>query len=214
MRRSKEIRHPRFLEDLFRKPPPGLDAQMKMIPVPRIGHRLVDGMKNTCIKAGVLILLYFQEGHLHIVLTRRTDRVSHHQSQISFPGGRKNPEESLEQAALREAREELSVSPEDVRILGSLTPLYVPPSNFCIYPIVGFSAARPDFKPDPEEVAEIIEIPLAHLLNSGNVKREDWMIRGMRVRVPFYQYGDDKVWGATAMVLSEFLEVFKGSDVS
>jgi len=192
---------------------PGLSAQMKMIPVPRSGHKLWDEALDSCIPAGVLILFYPRENRLHLVLTRRTERMDHHQAQISYPGGRCEPGESLEQTALRETEEELGVSPEDVHILGELTPLYIPPSNYCIYPFVGITDSRPEFVPSEKEVAEVIEVPLDHLLDTRNIKEEIWVIRGESIRVPFYSYSGHKIWGATAMVLAELLEMI-GTDKS
>ena len=152
------------LVELFSNPLPGNLAQEDMIPVPRLGHKLSDSAVGSCIEAGVLALFYPRKNRLHLVFTRRTDRVSSHQAQISFPGGRREPDEEFDQTALRETNEELGVNPESVRILGRLTPLYVPPTNFCIYPVVGFAAERPDFRPSPNEVAEVIEVPVDHLL--------------------------------------------------
>jgi 8-oxo-dGTP pyrophosphatase MutT (NUDIX family) len=199
----------RSLEKAFLRSKPGFQAQLKMIPVPSIGHRLVDGVLNSCIKASVLILFYPWEDRLHLVLTRRTERVSRHQAQISFPGGRCEHKESFKQTALRETQEEMGVIPDDVRILGDLTPLYIPPSNYCIYPIVGITASRPEFVPSAKEVAEVIEVPLDHLLDSQNIKKENWTIREESFLVPFYFYGGHKIWGATAMVLAELIEMIE-----
>jgi 8-oxo-dGTP pyrophosphatase MutT (NUDIX family) len=135
--------------------------------------------------------------------------MSHHQAQISFPGGRKEPQETISQAALREAREELGILPESVRVLGELTPLYIPPSNFCIYPVVATTLERPVFSPSPKEVSEAIEVPLTHLLDPRNRHEEEWEIRNMKVTVPFFEFKGHKVWGATAMVLAELLDLIR-----
>jgi 8-oxo-dGTP pyrophosphatase MutT (NUDIX family) len=115
--------------------------------------------------------------------------------------------ESAVEAALREATEELSIRPDEVRVIGELTPLYIPPSNYCIYPVVAAAERRPDFRRSPQEVAEVIEVPLDHLLDAKNIKREIWPLRGMDVTVPFYLFEEHKVWGATAMVLAELLDL-------
>ncbi len=188
---------------------PGLKAQLGMCPNPRPGHQAYFEVEDTCLKAGVLVLLYPKEGMLHLVLTRRTDRVDFHKGQISFPGGKKETGEELEQAAIREAQEELGIDPDSVRVLGMLTPLYIPPSNYCIYPVVALAENRPDFQPSSVEVAEVLEIPLDHLLSPHNIQREMWIIRDAEVEVPFYSYGKHKIWGATAMVLAELLEMAK-----
>ncbi len=188
---------------------PGLNAQLQMTPNPRPGHQLYHEVEATSLKAGVLALFYPREGQLHLVLTRRTEKVDFHKGQISFPGGRLETGESLEQAALREAQEELGIDPGSIRILGMLTPLYIPPSNYCIYPVVALTETSPDFLPSPLEVAEILEIPLDHLLDPRNTQQETWQIKGADVQVPFYAFGEHKIWGATAMVLAELLEILK-----
>lgn len=131
----------------------------------------------------------------------------HHQAQISFPGGRQEAGEDLIQTALRETQEELGVQPDAIRVLGMLTPLYIPPSKTCIHPVVATLWERPEFVRSPEEVEEVIEVPLAHLRDPMNRHEEVWTIRGIPVRVPFYLFKGNKIWGATAMVLAEFLEL-------
>lgn len=200
----------RALEKKLSSPKPGLKAQLRMTPIPRPGHQVYYEVEDTSLKAGVLVLFYPREDKLYLVLTRRTDKVDFHKGQISFPGGRLDAGEGLEQAALREAQEELEVDPGSIRILGMLTPLYIPPSNYCIYPVVALTESRPDFRPSQIEVAEVLEIPLDHLLIPQNVRREMWNIRGADVEVPFYAFGKHKIWGATAMVLAELLEMIKG----
>lgn len=186
---------------------PGLAAQLRMITDPRPGHQVYQEVRDSSVTAGVLVLLYPQQGRLHLVLTRRTESLDHHQAQISFPGGRQEPGETSIQTALREAGEELGIRPEDVRILGHLTPLYIPPSNYCIYPVVAFAEDRPQFLPSPEEVAEVIEVPLNHLVDPQTVRREVWSLQNQDHEVPFYLYEGHKIWGATAMVLAELVTI-------
>lgn len=200
---------PEWLTQRLRGDKPGLQAQLKMVPEPRPGQKVYTEVEATCLKAGVMILLYQREGSWHIVLIRRPSTVLTHKDQVGFPGGQLEPGENFEQAALRETWEELGVYPDQVQIIGSLTPLYIPPSNFCIYPVLATTNGPLSFKPHPEEVAEVIEMPLSHLTNSRNVHRETWMIGGQPVKVPFYSFERHKIWGATAMVLAEFLEILK-----
>ena len=199
------------LESRLREPKPGLAAQLRMVPDPRPGDQTYEEVGDRCLKAGVLILLYACEDRIFLALTRRTSKVAHHQAQISFPGGQMDKSESVVEAALREAREEIGIRPEFLRVLGELTPLYIPPSNYCIYPVVAFAEGRPDFRAFEEEVEEVIEIPLAHLLDPDNIRRETWPLRGADVSVPFFQYHAHKIWGATAMVLAELLELLRPS---
>lgn len=198
-----------LLEKKLKDPLPGIKAQSLMMPIPRPGHKDILSLEDDYSRAGVLILLYPMRERLNVLLTKRTDRVYYHRAQISFPGGRQEANEILEVTAIREAREELGTSLETLQILGRLTPLYIPPSNYCVFPFVASIADRPDFIPSSLEVAEIIEIPLAHLLDDNNIRSEVWTIRGNEVEVPFYGYEEYKIWGATAMVLAEFLHLWK-----
>ncbi len=197
------------LELRLREPKPGLASQLKMVPDHRRHEKTYLEVADSCNRAGVLVLLYPWQGQIHVVLTRRTSTVAHHQAQISFPGGHKDSHEAVLETALREAEEELNVASSAVRILGELTPLYVPPSNYCIYPVVAMAESRPDFRPSPHEVAEVIEVPLDHLLEAQNVRREVWPLRGLDVSVPFYFYRGHKIWGATAMIIAELLDLIR-----
>jgi 8-oxo-dGTP pyrophosphatase MutT (NUDIX family) len=184
---------------------PGIPAQLAMVPEPRPGHKAYFEVEDSSRKAGVLILLYIKAGRLSVLLTRRTESVLHHRGQISLPGGEQHPGESLEATALRETVEELGADLGAVRVLGRLTPLYIPPSNFCIYPTVAFSPGPLDIHIQPEEVAEVIEAPIDHLADPGSVRRETWHYGGLDHKVPFYEFDGHKIWGATAMVLAELL---------
>jgi len=190
---------------------PGLRSQLKMVPDPRPGDKTFEEAGDTCLRAGVLVLLYPREDGLYLVLTRRTGQVAHHQDQISFPGGQMDEQESAVETALREATEEIGLKPDEVQVLGELTPLYIPPSNYCIYPVVAAAAGRPQFELSPHEVAEVIEIPIRHLLDPVSIKRERWSLRGTEATVPFYLFQGHKIWGATAMVLAELLDLLLAS---
>lgn len=196
------------LERRLKAPLPGLAAQLEMAPVPRPGSPGLEEAEATCLRAGVLVLLYPRRGRLHFLLTRRTEFVLHHRGQISFPGGARHEGESLETTAIRETTEELGIPLDGLRVLGRLTPLFIPPSNFCIYPTVACLPAAPaSFRPQPDEVAEVIETPLEALLKPSAAKRETWIYDGRTMLVPFYGLGENKVWGATAMVLAELVRV-------
>jgi 8-oxo-dGTP pyrophosphatase MutT (NUDIX family) len=186
-------------------PLPGIAAQLRMVPEPRPGQKAYFEVEDTSLKAGVLILLYKKDGRLWMLLTRRTERVLHHRGQISLPGGEQHPGESLEATALRETVEELGSDLAVVRVLGRLTPLYIPPSNYCIYPTVAFVPGPLEFHLQSDEVAEVIEVPVDHLADTRNERRETWIINDRQVSVPFYDFEGRKIWGATAMVLAEFL---------
>jgi 8-oxo-dGTP pyrophosphatase MutT (NUDIX family) len=190
-------------------PLPGLPAQLEMAPMPRPGTVAYPDTPADSVPAAVLILLYPKGGETHIVFIRRPSHSMHHKDQIAFPGGQIEGAETPAEAAVREAEEEIGVARPLVRVAGSLTPLYIPPSGYCVSPVVGLAAAAPAFVPFPEEVAEILEVPLAHLLDPATVRRETRRLEWGDVAVPFYAFGEHKIWGATAMILSEFLAVVR-----
>lgn len=203
----------KWLQQALEKPLPGEVAQRQMAPAAIHNGPNRWETPQDCRKAGVLILLYPHatlslEPEPHLVLIRRPDYPGVHSGQISLPGGRWEPGEKLQSTALREAEEEVGVSPRQVTILGQLSPLYTPPSNFCIYPFVGFCFEKPAFRPDKREVAELIEAPLRLFLDPTARREEVWHLGnyGER-RVPFFYIFKHKIWGATAMILSEFLLV-------
>lgn len=179
-------------------------AHQEMIPQPR-GARPPD-LDGQPREGGVLVVLYDKDGQTHLILTRRRDDLNDHAGQISFPGGRREDDENLQMTAVREAEEEIGLDPASLTILGRLTCLYIPPTDYEVHPFVAWHEGRPTFRRQAEEVAQIIEVSLAFLLDPTNRFEEYWDYRGMTVQVPFYLIGRHKVWGATAMMLSEFLE--------
>ena len=203
----------RNLPDLLRRrlaaPLPGLDAQMRMSPRPRLGAESgidVDSLRP----AAALLLIYPHEDAWHMPLTLRGSSLRHHTGQVSLPGGRLDAGESVEQAALREAHEEIGVTPVDVDVLGRLTPLPVYVSGHLLHPVVGFAARRPDFNLHSHEVERLIEVPIAVLREPDRVLWEERTRilppQGV-MNVPYFDVLDARVWGATAMVLSEFVAI-------
>ncbi|QPC82273.1 CoA pyrophosphatase [Phototrophicus methaneseepsis] len=177
-------------ESLRRMAPPGARLPAEGI-VPR--------------EAAVLVLIFPYENALHLVLTRRHPQLRGHSGQIAFPGGRRDPEDlTYEATALREACEEIGVCNEmPIEMIGRLSTTYIPPSNFSVVPVVAYTASAPQFVPNPGEVDEIFAVPLASLLNPAVKQVEDWDFKGERMRIPFYILNGHKVWGATAIMLSE-----------
>ena len=182
-------------------------AQKKMAPLSRALVRPL-GLQGTPRLGGVLVLLFCKDNSLHIVLTRRRDDLASHGGQISFPGGRNEAPETLLHTALRETEEEVGIMPADLEILGSLAPIYIPPSDYEVHPYVAWfsNGELPAFKAAPQEVAEIIEAPLAMLLDPASRTVETWDINGQQIVVPFFAVQGTKVWGATAVMLSELIE--------
>jgi 8-oxo-dGTP pyrophosphatase MutT (NUDIX family) len=208
--------HPEFaalvrrIEEVLKGPLPGLTAQKRMS---------LDERDLPCAprdhepkKAGVLVLLYPNQDkeQLYLVLTRRTETLIDHGGQISLPGGSQEPNDpSLADTALREACEEVGVCSDDIRLLGNLTPVYIPPSDFCVHPYVAYASHSPAFLAQPDEVAELLQLPIAHLMDGGNLRTERWIVRGKESDVPYFDVFGHKVWGATAIILSELIEVFR-----
>ena len=177
--------------------------QRLMAPAPRAIRR-PENLQGRPRVGAVLLLLYPKDGQLHFVLTRRRDDLNSHAGQISFPGGRQDEGEMLGQTALREAHEEVGIDPTQVLMLGDMTPIYIPPSDFEVHPFVGWYAAAPTFYPAEWEVAEILEVPLRHLLDPANRRHEPRDFNGLTLQIPYFAVGEHKVWGATAVMLSEF----------
>ncbi len=157
-------------------------------------------------EAAALLLLYPSAGELWLPLTVRSARLTTHKGEVSLPGGGADPEDDgPTQTALREAWEELGILPANVEVLGALTPFYIAPSNNRLTPIVGLSVGEPELRPDPDEVEAAFSVPLAALLDPATVHEEIWERRGVRMRVPFFALEGYKVWGATALLLSELV---------
>jgi 8-oxo-dGTP pyrophosphatase MutT (NUDIX family) len=140
----------------------------------------------------------------HIILTVRAEGLRHG-GQVSLPGGVLDPGETFEQAALREAHEEIALTPSDVRILGPLTPLDIPVSGFRLHPIVAIQPTRPRLTPSDGEVARILEVSLETLLDGRHLVTTERARDGVTYTVPAFKVANVEIWGATAMVLAEFL---------
>ena len=203
----------RQLQDALSRPLPGLDAQLRMAPSPRVGWdplTVPEGTRN----AAALLLVYPHDELFFLPLTVRGSGMRNHTGQVSLPGGRVDEGETVEAAAVREAEEEIGVDRHQVQVLGRLTPLHIPVSNFLLHPVVGVLPARPVFNRAEWEVARIIEPTLDQLRDPATVKREFRTRttdgRSIQIDVPFFDIQDEKVWGATAMVLSEFRAILAG----
>lgn len=192
------------------QPLPGLAAQLRMAPSPRVGWdplKLPAGTRD----GAALVLIYPHHDTLHLALTVRGSGMRNHTGQVSLPGGRVDEGETIEAAALREAEEEIGVPRGSVLVLGLLTPLHIPVSNYLLHPVVGFVPARPVFNRAEWEVARIIEPSVEQLRDPVTVKREfrNRTADGesIQIDVPFFDIEQEKVWGATAMVLAEFCAI-------
>ena len=179
-----------------------------MAPEYRLDRAFLTIEGKACREAAVLVLLVPLEEMPTVVLTLRPTHLPDHPGQISFPGGRRERNESLLETALREAREEIGLE-EPVDILGALSPIFVYPSSFCVYPFVAAASQPPAFRTHEAEVEVLLHVPLALLLDPATRKREQREVRGVRAWVPFYSVSGYEVWGATAMILAELLALFQ-----
>jgi 8-oxo-dGTP pyrophosphatase MutT (NUDIX family) len=189
-------------------PLPGAEAHDRMASNSR--WRLTVKPNDRTRRSAVLILFYPYQDSIWLPLILRPQYDGVHAGQMAFPGGRyERTDRDLIQTALREAQEEIGIRVTDVTVLGPLTELFIPPSNFYVLPVVGVMTRKPDFYPDPREVDQVIEVPLTALTDTTNVGRMDMTVRGVAVDAPFYQIQDFRVWGATAMMISELLMVMQ-----
>lgn len=184
---------------------PGVEAQQRMAPRPRRRWRSVDGVENVRRAAALLLVLPAPQPSL--VLTVRSDALLQHAGQVSLPGGTVEPGETLDTTALREAREEIGLDPAGARVAGLLTPLHIPVSGFALHPVVAVAEARQAFHPADGEVDRILEVPVAELADPARIGRTAAIQDGVEYDVPSFDIAGARVWGATAMVLSEFLWV-------
>lgn len=200
------------LKSLLNQPLPGKEAQMAMAPVP-VGvdaYQIPPADENTR-KGAVLILLHpvSPDGDLSLTLTLRSSKLPSHSGQLSLPGGRLDAGETPIQAALRETHEEIGVPQEVCEVAGALTPLHVPHTRNLIHPIVATSDHQPKLHINPAEVAEAFHVRLDQLMGPAHVKKEIWELRGASWQVPYWDVHRVPLWGATAMILSEFCAVWR-----
>jgi 8-oxo-dGTP pyrophosphatase MutT (NUDIX family) len=191
---------------------PSTEAQFKMAPLERI-----ESMQNLKIEnlnpktAAVMMLLYPKNGRTHLVLIVRNSYQGVHSAQIAFPGGKYEPRDQIfENTALRETHEEIGIPPDSIKIMRSFTRLYIPPSNFMVYPFLGICKEEIVFIPDINEVADIIELPLSVFLGDEIIASVNLSTSyAENIEVPAFKIKEHIVWGATAMMLSELKEVLK-----
>ena len=184
---------------------PGLQAQALLAPRPR---RPWPQQRSTASRtAAALVLLYARDGRPHLVLTVRAGELPRHGGQISFPGGAIEPGEAIASAALREAAEEIGIDPSVVRIVGPLTPLHIPVSDFIVHPIVGVMDGTPVFRHAATEVESVLEVPFETLLDPRRLRETSRMREDVLVAVPYFDIDGHQVWGATAMMLAELLTI-------
>lgn len=209
--KSNIIEFIRFIKERLRTHLPGREAQIKM--APSINGQFIRGFdapKNAKESSVLLLLLPNQDdSDLSILFTLRSTKLNSHSGQISFPGGRKEKNETLYETALRETREEIGIETSGIQVLGKLSTLYVPPSNAIIHPFVGYMDFLPQTKPNQSEVVEIFTVSLNYFLEN-DYEMQVWDYNGYKMDVPLWKvHKTTPLWGATAMILMEFLTLLK-----
>ena len=189
---------------------PGLEAQLRFMPTPprNSGWKPGEFPSDARIAAGLLLVYPGSRGP-SIPLTVRASGLRRHAGQVSLPGGATDPGETLAQAALREAHEEIGVDPARVRILGELTPVHVLVSGFTLHPVVGITDERPAFALAEHEVEEVIEVSIDDLQDASTIRHGTRTREGVAIEYPYFDLMGHQVWGATAMILGEFICVLQ-----
>lgn len=199
-----------FLKERLQQSLPGKNAHNRMLPEPadnspELPQKSIDSSGHP---SGVLVPLYpGDSGELHVILTLRTNSIRH-AGQISFPGGRSDSGETIVETALRETHEEIGIPSSKIEVQGTLSPFYLHRTDNRITPVVGALNDKPDMQRNEDEVAEIITVRLDDLLTQSYLKREKWELSNATYWVPYWDFHRVPLWGATAMMMSELLEIY------
>jgi len=197
------------LRDRLKLPLPGKNAQHKMAPMGRAQTDIEKIDEGKVRKAAVLALFNNTQDKPHLILTLRSEYKGIHSGQISFPGGKKEKfDQSFMDTALRETHEEIGVPSTRIEILGEMTPLYIPPSNFFVRPFIGLTSQNQGFIPEEAEVEKIINLNFNELLHPKAISEQEISARGFKLKVPAFPVEKHFIWGATAMMISELREMF------
>lgn len=197
-----------IIREELQKPLPGKTQQYLMAPEFR-GNILFPAPAR---KAAVMLCIYPGMNDMEIVFIKRTAYDGPHSAQVSFPGGSfEEHDEDLTNTAIRETFEETGVSCTRESVIGGLTPLRIPVSNMQVFPFVGYIEKTPVFKIDPREVDYVFTAEISTLLDPSCIRKEKWMLHGVENLVPFYHIKNEVIWGATSMMLCEFLAVISRS---
>jgi 8-oxo-dGTP pyrophosphatase MutT (NUDIX family) len=191
---------------------PSISSHVKMAPLERVKMMEENSYDLSSVrKAAVMMLFYPKNEVTHLVLIVRNSYPGVHSSQIAFPGGKvEEIDFDLKQTALRETHEEIGIHPNDIHVIRDFSSIYIPPSNFLVYPFLGVSQVELTFTLQEEEVAGIIELPLSTLLDDSTISNKNLETSYSKlIEVPVFQIEEHSVWGATAMMLSELKDVLK-----
>lgn len=184
----------------------GIQSHQKMMP-PNRKLRAADSDKKRLKPSSVLLLLFAEKNELFVCLIKRPSNMKHHAGQVALPGGRHEPGETPLETALRETWEEIGITADKIEIMGSLSELFVDVSGFLIHPFVGWLEEKPSFKTNPAEVEKTILFPLLKFMN--NLEETELETVSGKLKVPCFHFEGEIIWGATAMILSEFYDALE-----
>lgn len=194
---------------------PGIEVQWALASSDRMIKGFPRSPRHDSTEAAVIILLYPKNDIIHTVFIQRPAYEGIHGGQISFPGGKKETQDrTLTDTALREAYEEIGISTSDIKVIDTLTPLYIPVSNIIVTPVVAWAEKEPVFIRQEEEVVFIIEADLKTLIDPSIIKTRPFEIRGEMIDIKYFDYKENVIWGATAMILHEFFTIIRRGNLS
>jgi len=202
-----------YIKHKLSAPLPGIDSHMKMAPEHR-AEQLADyqnGIKHAR-KSAVLILFYGESETLRMIVIRRSNYVGVHGGQIAFPGGRYEEEDGdVRITALREIEEEIGIARDKIEVLGRLSDIYVPPSNYLISVFVGYLSEKPVYTIQEREVADVIEIPFVDFFKADLIKQKEFLVSSTNEasKAPYFDVTNAEIWGASAMVIHELLDILQ-----
>ena len=196
------------IKERLKKPLPGNEAHLTTR-IKTKSEVTFPNTQETARPAAVLILLFPFEDEIQFFLTKRTEDVEHHKGQISLPGGIRENDESLNETALRETKEEVGIDSTKIIISGSLTPFFITVTGYIVHPFIGWCKEKPSTKIHDVEVNQLFSVSITELMDEKILQTEQWNIRGYDAIVPYYNFGKCKVWGATAAILSEFKSILE-----
>lgn len=200
-----------FIEQLkiqLNEPLPGLDAQLQMVPGQIAAQRRNLQVGNEPKRSAVLILLFPYQASICTVLIERSVYVGIHSGQIAFPGGKvEETDQDLKYTALRETYEEVGVPTDEVQIIGNLTNVYIQPSNYLVTPYIGYLPYSPNFRINEREVQKVIRMDILNIEKVEKSIKKITYSNGLTLKTPFYNVEGYTIWGATAMMMSEFIVI-------
>lgn len=206
---------PDIIREALRKGLPGTSVQWMMASSDRMLKDFPTVPGPDARVAAVLILLWPENGRIHTVLMQRPDYLGFHGGQISFPGGKQEPsDENIIRTAFREAEEETGINTGKIEVAGMLTPLFIPVSNMIVTAVLGYTGEKPSFRPNRQEVDHLIIADLNRFLDPLIIRTKPMELRGETYQVRYFAYDDYVIWGATAMMLNELLEIIRREKIT